>query len=116
MESPSGRLTKTTPVPASHAVPAGTRVQVVATLIPAGARSQGVPDDTSRTSYQARVRGILDSPASLGEEAVVRTPTGREVTGLLEVVEPADTHTFGRPVQALVAMVNEIARLRDGRT
>jgi hypothetical protein len=43
----------------------------------------------------------------------VRTPSGRELTGELELIEPAYAHSFGRPHAALVEVAEAIRHLRD---
>jgi hypothetical protein len=73
-----------------------------------------LPEDTAKLPYEVRIRGILVSPAAPGESASVVTATGRQIAGELETVEPADTHTFGRPVHALVETIGEIENLRRG--
>ena len=93
-------------------IPAGTRVQVRYTLLEPGERAPGIPADTARVPYQVRVRGLLVSPVEPGASATVRTPTGRLVEGELEIVEPADTHSFGRPVPALVESIDAIETLK----
>jgi len=93
-------------------IPAGTRVQVRFTLLDPAERAAGIPADTAAVPYEVRARGLLVSPASLGGPASVRTASGRVVDGELEIVEPGDTHTFGRPVPALVASVAAIEALR----
>ena len=92
-------------------IPAGTRVEVRYTLLDAGERAPGIPDDTARLPYEVRVRGVLDEPAGRGERATVVTATGRRVAGVIEQVDPADTHTFGRPGPALAAAIQAIGEL-----
>jgi hypothetical protein len=92
-------------------VEAGTRVQIRFELLAAGERADTVPEDTASTPYTVRVRGILVENASAGGEARIRTPTGRILTGVLEEVQPADTHSFGAPQPALVEAQEAIGRL-----
>jgi hypothetical protein len=60
-----------------------------------------------------RVKGLLNAPGRIGETVTIRTPVGRLLTGILEVVQPADTHTFGRPHPALVEAVDNIRDLLE---
>lgn len=87
-------------------------MQIRFTLLDASERAPGLPEDTARVPYVGRVRGWLVSGGRLGEPAVVRTATGRELAGELEIVEPADTHGFGRPQPALVEAIEGIQRVR----
>jgi len=93
-------------------VPAGTRVQVRTILLHPAERATGIPADTAGVPYEVRARGILVSAAAPGAPAAVRTATGRIVAGELEIVEPADTHSFGRPVPALVESIAAIETLK----
>ncbi len=92
-------------------IPAGVRVQIRYRVLAPEERARGLPADTAGTSYLVRVNGILESSASLGENATVRTAVGRSLSGELVVIEPADSHTFGRPVPALVATIDSIRAL-----
>jgi 2-amino-4-ketopentanoate thiolase alpha subunit len=94
-------------------VAAGTRVQIRFTLLEPPERAPGLPADTAAVPYEGRVRGALVAPAAPGERATVRTATGRELSGTLEIVEPADLHTFGRPPRALVDAIEHIRPLLE---
>jgi hypothetical protein len=83
----------------------GTRVQIRFVLLAPSERAPGLPEDTAATPYVGRVRGMLLTPALPGDAATVRTASGRELSGRLEQVEPADTHTFGRPLPALLTAI-----------
>jgi hypothetical protein len=74
-------------------------------------RAASLPEDTAALPYEALVRGILLEPTKVGSSATIRTAAGRVVAGQLEIVEPADTHTFGRPPAALVAVDEAISGL-----
>jgi hypothetical protein len=92
----------------------GTRVQIRFTLLEPSERAPGLPEDTAAVPYVGRVRGTLLAAARAGGPATVRTASGRELSGELEVVEPADLHTFGRPQPALVVAVEPMGALLDG--
>ena len=96
----------------SDPVTVGTRVQIGYRLLTASQRAPGLPADTAALSYEMRARGILLEPGRLGEPVSIRTPTGRRLTGTLIDAGPADTHSFGRPPQALVAAIESITALR----
>jgi hypothetical protein len=101
------------PGDASLLIAAGTRVQISYLLLEPGERADGIPADTAELPYVARVRGVLVAPAAAGGRATVRTPSGRERSGELELIEPAYTHSFGRPPTALVELAEAVRRLRD---
>ncbi len=92
-------------------VDGGTRVTVRQRLLEHHERAPSLPEDTAALPYEAIVRGILLEPADVGGEAAIRTASGRVLRGRLEEVEPADTHTFGRPSPALVAADEAISDL-----
>jgi hypothetical protein len=96
---------------ADDVVPAGTRVQVRFVVLEPAERTASLPEDTARVPYEARVRGLLTAPGRTGEQVTVRTAAGRTMVGELELVEPADLHTFGRPPAALVEAVAPMAEL-----
>ena len=85
-------------------VPAGAWVEVSLVVLPAGGRAPNVPPDTAGTDFVARIRGFLAEPASLGDDATVRTLLGREVAGRLTDVNPRNPADFGDPVPELLAL------------
>lgn len=94
-------------------IEAGTRVEIRARVLEPEERADGLPPDTARLPYELRARGLLVQPCLVGDQATIRTATGRLLRGSLESVEPADTHTFGRPPRALVEVVERIGCIRD---
>jgi hypothetical protein len=97
-------------------IAAGTWVEIERVVLPPGARSPHVPEDTRRVPLQMRVKGFLTEPAAIGTEATVVTAAGRRLRGVLGAVNPAYGHGFGSPIAELVAIGGELrARLREGR-
>ncbi len=92
-------------------VAGGTRVAVRQRLLEPHERAASLPADTAALPYEALVRGILIAPAEVGAQATIRTAAGRVLMGQLEDVEPADTHSFGRPPPALVAVDEAISEV-----
>lgn len=92
-------------------VDAGTRVVVRQRLLEPHERAPSLPADTAALPYEALIRGILVESGELGAQAKIRTAAGRLVSGRLESVEPDDSHTFGRPPAALVAVDEAISEL-----
>jgi hypothetical protein len=80
----------------------------VLVVLEQGERAPGLPADTAATPYQARVRGFLEADAQLGDLACVRTLAGRRVTGALQRLAPAPGHSFGEPVEELLAAGDEL--------
>jgi hypothetical protein len=94
-------------------VPAGTRVEIRFRLLTPAERALGLPEDTAGLPYDVRARGLLLDDCEQGELARIRTQAGRILEGELDVVEPADLHTFGRPHPALVEAVTAITALKE---
>jgi hypothetical protein len=92
------------------AVPAGTWVEVGRTVLEAGQRAPGLPDDTAAAPLVLRVSGFLIDPAALGETARVRTLIGREQAGTLLVVNPSYSHSFGQTIPELLTIGSEVPR------
>ena len=85
-------------------VPAEAWVEISQVVLPAGGRAPNVPQDTAEVDFVARIRGFLVEPASLGDDATVRTLLGRQVAGRLAVVNPRNPADFGDPVPELLAL------------
>ncbi|WP_051580529.1 2-amino-4-oxopentanoate thiolase subunit OrtA [Pseudonocardia acaciae] len=96
-------------------VPAGTRVQIRYTLLEPGERAAQLPADTRAVPYEVRAKGLLVADTRVGGRARIRTPTGRNLDGVLVAVEPGDDHTFGTPHPVLVRLADDLARRRQER-
>ncbi len=82
----------------------GAWVEVQRTLLGAGNRAAGVPDDTAATPLVMRVRGHLtEDQAHLGDTVTVRTLAGRDVSGELIDTAPRHVHDFGDTDPAVLA-------------
>lgn len=100
------------PYEADHTIhPMGTRVRLRFTLLQAHERAPSIPRETAATPYTVRVNGILQHPSCIGAEAMVLTASGRQVSGVVEEIGPADRHTFGRPPSALVRAIEALHAL-----
>lgn len=95
-------------------VPAGAWVEISQVVLAAGGRAPNVPHDTAETDFVARIRGFLAEPASIGEEATVRTLLGRDVAGRLTGVNPRNPADFGDPVPELLALGVAARRALEG--
>jgi hypothetical protein len=96
-----------------HRAPAGARVRIVQTLLTPEQRAPGLPSDTASLPYLLRATGELLEDGDIGQVVSVRTATGRTLAGVLEVIEPGDTHSFGTPHLALRAAASAIVQMRD---
>ncbi|MFZ2960599.1 MAG: 2-amino-4-oxopentanoate thiolase subunit OrtA [Candidatus Ozemobacteraceae bacterium] len=83
-------------------VPAGTWVEIERILLTPRERAPQVPDDTRATPYLLRVAGFLTAPAEIGGDVRVKTLIGREVSGVLRLVNPSYSHSFGETVPELL--------------
>jgi hypothetical protein len=96
----------------AHAT-AGARVRIVQTLLMPDQRAPGLPSDTASLPYLLRATGVLLQDGEIGDVVSVRTVIGRTLVGVLEVIEPADTHSFGVQHPALRAAASSIMRMRE---
>jgi len=76
-------------------VTSGTWVSIRSTILDKGQRAAGIPEDTAATPLVMWVKGYLTADCAIGDEAVVRTATGRTERGILEEVTPTSTVNYG---------------------
>lgn len=88
-------------------------VEVSYTLLEPADRATNLPEETASKPLIAWVKGFANTPAAMGEELTVVTPTGREVTGVLTDVLPGYTHTFGQPPAPLVHIGRDLRERVD---
>jgi len=90
----------------------GDWVQIHQVVFSPGERSQNIPEETKKVPLELRVKGWLVLPeASIGEQAVIKTPAGRELEGKLVAINPPFAHGFGEPVQELLEIGPELRKL-----
>jgi hypothetical protein len=92
----------------------GQWVQISDTVLDVGERASQVPDDTKAVPLVMWVKGYLCADAELGASCSVITPTGREVTGKLEEIEPGYTHAFGEYVPELDIVRWQVREMLSG--
>ena len=80
----------------------GTWVEIERVLLPAGKRAASVPDDTARTPFVLRLSGFLASEASVGDTVTIKTLAGRNQSGVLMVVNPGYSHSFGETIPEIL--------------
>ena len=89
----------------------GTWVEIHKVVLKASERAPQVPEDTRRVPLEMRVKGFLLTPAAIGEDAEIETPSGRQLRGKLTEVNPAYTHSFGAPIPELSSIGREMRAL-----
>lgn len=80
----------------------GSWVQVHSVVLTTNERAPQVPESTKNVPLEMWVKGFLTADAEIGEEAEIRTITGRLEAGKLVQVEPAFTHSFGKFVPEIL--------------
>jgi len=92
----------------------GDWVQIASTVLRPGERAPQVPPDTQAVPLEMKLKGFAMTKASLGEEIMVRTVTGRIAKGTLVGINPGYPHGFGRPAPELLAIGTELRRILRG--
>jgi len=72
-----------------------TYVSIRATILEAGSRAAGIPEDTAATPLIMWVCGHLLEDCAIGGQATIRTATGRTEHGILEEAEPYTNVDYG---------------------
>jgi hypothetical protein len=94
----------------------GDLVQIHRVLLGPDQRPEGLPPSTREVPYECWIKGFLaQEEANLGEEVVIRTFIGREITGVLCSVAPTYDHGFGRPQSELLRIGEEAKALIQDR-
>lgn len=86
----------------------GDWVQVVNTIIEAGARAPQVPEDTKACDLNMWVKGFIQQDAEIGDTVEIITAIGRKVEGKLSEVNPKYVHTYGEFVPELVQIQRQL--------
>jgi len=79
-----------------------TWVCIRATILEAGSRADGIPEDTANTPLVMWVKGFLQADCAIGAQATVRTVAGRIESGILEEAEPYTNVDYGGFVPELL--------------
>ena len=82
-------------------------VEIEQVILKPEERAPSLPEDTRQTPYVLRVSGFLVEEAEVGQEARIRTIIGRELSGILKVVNPSYSHSFGTTVPELLTIGTE---------
>ena len=85
----------------------GTWVEIERVLLRPEQRAANLPEDTAKTPYVLRLSGFLQEDAELGQQVRIRSLIGREHQGVLRLVNPSYTHSFGNTVPELLKIGRE---------
>ena len=88
-------------------IPAGTWVEVERVILTPEQRAPSLPEDTKKVPYILRISGFLQQDAEMETEVRIRTIIGRELTGILKVVNPSYRHSFGKVVPEMLTIGTE---------
>jgi len=86
------------------AIAKGTWVEIERVLLTPGERAPNLPDDTRACPYVLRVSGFLQEDAEMGADVTVHSLIGNPHQGVLKVVNPSYTHSFGATVPELLTI------------
>lgn len=94
----------------------GEWVQIHQIVLKAEERTARIPEDTKACPVELWVKGFLQNDAKLGESALIKTLTGRMVTGELVIVNPGYNYGFGEEFVPEVLKIGVQLRgmLKDG--
>jgi len=95
-------------------VSSGTWVSIRSTILNKGERAAGIPEDTAATPLVMWVKGFLTANCAIGDEAEVRTVTGRIERGILEEVTPTTTVNYGEFVPEVLRIGADARKILFG--
>ena len=82
----------------------GTWVEIERVLLKPEERAPNLPEDTRKCPYVLRVSGFLLEDAEIGAEAKIRSLIGHEHEGVLRIVNPSYSHSFGTTIPELLTI------------
>lgn len=88
-------------------------MEITAVVLKPGERAPQVPDETQRVPLELKAKGFLQTAASVGDDVEIRTVTGRLLSGRLTAALPAYEHSFGKPIEALLTIGQELRAIVD---
>ena len=86
----------------------GTWVEIERVLLAPEQRAANLPEDTAKTPYLLRLSGFLQQDAELGQEVAIKSLIGREHRGILRLVNPSYSHSFGATVPELLTIGRDL--------
>ena len=88
----------------SELITAGTWVELHRIVLTSDERAAHLPEDTRQLPLEMRVKGFLLKDSAIGEEAQIKSVSGRQLRGTLVEANPAYTHSFGAPIAELATI------------
>ena len=88
----------------------GQWVQIHKVVLEPSERAPQVPDDTKLVPCKMWVKGYLNADANVGGQCEITTLTGRIVSGVLDEIEPAYIHNFGKYVPELDIIRDQVRK------
>jgi hypothetical protein len=86
----------------------GDLVQIHKVILDPNQRPDSLPESTRSVSYECWVKGFLiNESVNIGDEVKIETFIGREISGILEQVNPVYNHNFGVPQKELLSIGRE---------
>lgn len=73
----------------------GTWVEIHDRILSPEERTGNLPEETKKVPLEMRLKGFLQEEARIGDRSVVKTVTGRLVTGTVMAVNPTYDHGYG---------------------
>lgn len=90
----------------------GDLVQIHKIILKPDQRPDSLPECTKSVPYKCWIKGfLLNNEARKGEDVQIETFIGREVSGPLVSVNPADDHSFGLPQKELLSIGRELKKI-----
>ncbi|WP_163970385.1 2-amino-4-oxopentanoate thiolase subunit OrtA [Oceanobacillus halotolerans] len=93
----------------------GTWVEIKNILLRPEDRSNRLPDDTKKVSYEMRARGYLLEDTNVNDQADIKTLSGRIITGELVEENPGYNHGYGPPVMELLDIGEEEKKILENK-
>lgn len=79
----------------------GTYIEVEEIVLYPNERASHLPEDTKAVPLKVWIRGFCLNDCSIGEEAEIRTVTGRLSKGKVTLEKPRYTHDYGEYVEEI---------------
>lgn len=93
----------------------GDWIRVHSIILEPAARADQTPDDTKKVPLELWAKGWLeDKEVKMGEEATIKTVTGRILKGTMVSINPPFEHNFGQPIPELLEIGNELRQFLKG--
>jgi hypothetical protein len=92
----------------------GTLVKIKSVLLKPEQRANNIPEAARLVPLNVWVKGRLINDGEIGDTVEVLTVTGRFITGVLEIVNPTYSHSYGDFVPELIH-VRDIIRCERER-